>query len=833
MRIALASLTVAALIGLQLTAQTPTANVQGEAKIAALIAEMTLAEKVSLLHGDRDPENLGQAGYVAGVPRLGVPPMRLVDGPAGVRTGKPATALPAPVALASTFSPEIAKRYGQAIGRDGAALRQDIILAPMVNIVRVPQAGRNFETLGEDPFLASQLVAAEIAGIEGEGLIATVKHFALNNQENARQSVSADVDEQTMHEIELPAFEAAIRAGVGSVMAAYNKVNGTWSSENVELQTTILREQWGFKGFVMSDWGATHSTVGALNSGMEMEMPGSTYYAQLPAAVAAGQVKMAAIDEAVRRVLSQMDRMGWLAPGRGARMAGSIPQKSAAAREVAIAGAVLLKNDTRILPLSTEDLRGVVLIGPTAMALLVGGGGSARVPPMHSGNVFDELKKRRGFASLTYAIGYDVEGDVVPAGVFKRTDGDGPIDFTGARALAAGSTKTWTGTITVATGGEYEFHLQTAGGRGTIQFDPPPPASASAVGAATAGQAAGRGAGGGRGGGRGGGGGGAPLLPTALGLSNPTSTQRFEAGVARTVVITGTAAATTPLEIRLTWATPGQRDRKIKEAADTARAAKVAIVFAYDEGTEGRDRASLDLPGYQNDLIAAVVAANPRTVVVLNNGAPILMPWADRVPAILQMWYPGQEGADATSAILVGDESPGGRLPVTFPRQLADMPTNDPQRYPGVDGHGTYSEGIFVGYRWYDEKKIAPLFPFGHGLSYTQFTYSNAAVKQAGDGYDVTFTVANTGAKAGTEVPQIYLGPTTPAPAPMAPQKLAAFTRVTLAPGTSRQVTLHIGARELSYWSVDRHAWVVATGRRAVLIGASSRDIKLRTAISY
>jgi beta-glucosidase len=802
--------------------------VQGDAKIAALIAEMTLAEKISLLHGDRDPENLGQAGYVAGVPRLGIPPMRLTDGPAGVRTGKPATALPAPVSLASTFSPALAKRYGQTMGRDGVALRQDVLLAPMVNIVRVPQAGRNFETLGEDPWLASELVAAEIAGIEGEGLIATVKHFALNNQENARQSVSADVDERTMHEIELPAFEAAIRAGVGSVMAAYNKVNGTWSSENAELETTILRGLWGFKGFVMSDWGATHSTVGAINAGMELEMPGGTYFTQLTAAVGAGQVKMAVIDEAVRRVLVQMDRKGWLAPGRSPRSAGSIARVSPAARDVAIAGAVLLKNDNRLLPLSREDLNAAAVIGPTAKSLLVGGGGSARVPPMHLGSVFDELKRRRASSSFTYAIGYDVEGDLVPAAVFKRADGEAPIDFTGARALAAGSTTTWTGTITVPTGGDYEFHLQTMGGRGTIQFDPPAPVPPSDLAAAAA-AANGRGAG--RGGGRGGGGGAAPLLPTALGLSNPSSMQTFEAGVARRVVVTAVAAATNPMEVRLTWAPPGQRERKVKEAADAARAAKVAIVFAYDEGSEGRDRASLDLPGYQNELIAAVVAANPRTIVVLNNGAPVLMPWADRVPAILQMWYPGQEGADATAAILVGDDSPGGRLPVTFPRQLADVPTNSPERYPGVDGHGTYSEGIFVGYRWYDEKNIAPLFPFGHGLSYTTFTYSNASIKPAGDGYDVTFTVANTGAKAGTEVPQVYVGPAAPAPVPMAQKSLAAFTRVTLAPGTSRVVTLHIGARQLSYWSVDKHDWVVAGGRRAILIGASSRDIRLRTQI--
>jgi len=790
-----------------------------------LVTQMTLAEKIAMLHGDRDPENLGQAGYLPGVPRLGIPPLRLSDGPAGVRTGRPATALPAPVALAATFSPDLARRYGQALGRNGRAFRQDVMLAPMVNIVRVPQAGRNFETLGEDPLLASELVAAEIEGIQSEGLMATVKHFAENNQENARQSVSADVDARTMHEIELPGFEAAVKAHVAAVMASYNKVNGTYASENTVLESDILRGTWGFEGFVMSDWGATHSTEPALAAGLDLEMPGGANFAKLADGVRAGDVSEALVDRAVGRILAQMARFGLLKPGRPAPAMGTVPATSPTALEIATAGAVLLKNDQSLLPLQPADLRSLAVIGPTGRTLLVGGGGSARVMPMHTGSVLDELKAAGSSASsISYDVGYDLDGEPIPSSQLSLTGGattNGQLDFTGSRALPAGSTTTWSGRLSATDAGDYEIRLQTSGGRGSIQFDAPagsPPAGGR----------------GGRGGGRGGGGGGAAsLLPTAIGLSNPVTTVHFDAGQTRSVAVTATAGAQSPMEIRLAWIPPGWRDHKIAEAVDRARHAHTAVVFAYDEGSEGRDRASLSLPGAQDALIEAVAAANPRTVVVLNTGAPVLMPWADKVAAILEMWYPGQEGAKATADLLSGAAAPGGKLPVTFPRRPEDTPTADPARYPGIDGHGAYSEGIFVGYRWSDLKAIAPLFPFGHGLSYTTFAYSGLSVRpaigRAGDaGHDVRVTVKNTGTRAGTEVVQVYVGPPTSPAVPMASQSLAAFARVTLAPGEAKTVTLHIDPRAWSYWSLSTNSWVIANGRRPVLVGSSSRDIRLK-----
>ncbi|MER7506403.1 glycoside hydrolase family 3 C-terminal domain-containing protein [Nonomuraea pusilla] len=876
---------VAALAGVASAApaRTPVLPPAGR-RVDALLRRLTLAEKVSLLYGADDPAPKGQAGYLPGVPRLGVPELRLADGPAGVRLAAPSTALPAPVALAAAFDPGLARRFGAALGREGRALGMDVLLAPMANIVRVPQAGRNFETLGEDPLLAAELVAAEVRGIQGEGLIATVKHYAANEFEAGRRTVDVRVDERTLREIHLPAFEAAVRAGVGAVMAAYPRVNGVHAAEHRTLLTAILRGEWGFEGWVMSDWHATHSAAAALAAGLDMEMPSGEHFARLPAEVAAGRVPERAVDAAVRRVLGQLDRFGLVGGGRPR------PRRDPAAQtrtawEVAVAGAVLLRNRGEVLPLGRADLASLAVIGPTAASLLVGGGGSARVVPAGTGRTEEAtaagvvgggvesplraLRRRAGQgADIRYATGVDLEGVPVPASALslRRSPGAGtigptgsaeaagpgepggtgttgepgepggpggsggaggsgepgepggpgwpgwpaaPIDHTGARALPPGTSWTWTGAITAPETGDYDLRVQGAGGAPAFHGSVTLTLDGERIGAAGALF-----------------GGNGSLITTSGGLLGAGARVRLRAGRPVPITVTAVGAPGTPLQVRLAWVTPSARRAALREAVALARQARTALVFAFDEGTEGSDRASLALPHDQDDLVRAVAAANPRTVVVLNTGGPVLMPWLDEVPAVLQMWYPGQEGGDATAALLLGAENPGGRLPVTFPRRPGDAPTAIPERYPGVEGRAVYGEGVLVGYRHYDAHGIEPLFPFGHGLSYTRFAYSGLSVRRAGDGLAVSFTLANAGRRAGCEVAQVYLSAPPDPPVPMPPRRLAAFARVRLEPGERRTVTLSVARRALEYWAEGR-GWVVAAGRRTVLVGASSRDLRL------
>lgn len=794
-----------------LTALVPRQDARPADRVEALLARMTLDEKLSMLHGAPDPQGLAGAGYLPGVPRLGIPPLRLSDGPAGVRTKERATALPAPVMLASTFDPSLARQYGQVMGRELRARGQDVLLAPMANIVRVPYGGRNFETLGEDPFLASRVVEAEVRGIQGEGAIATIKHYAENNQEDQRTTVDVRVDERTLHEIELQPFEAAVRAGAGAVMAAYNKVNGTYSAENRVLLTDVLRTEWGFPGFVMSDWFATHSGAPALLAGLDLEMPNDAQFRNLPQAVASGQVPVSAVDAAVRRILRQMERVGLLSGATPARPPLDADGDARVAREVAIAGAVLLRNERQTLPLTSGDLAALAVIGPTARVPLVGGGGSARVEPLRKESLVDVLQRLPG-VHVAFETGIDLDGVTIPAAALGM---QAPIDETGTRALPPGSTRTWTGTLTIPSAGDYQFKLQSDRGQATLDIDgnlliqPRRPGLTFDV---TLGDFGGvfR----------------PSLIDTLDGLQNASVTRRLDAG-RHTLTVTATAAANAPQQIRLAWVTPDLRRQRIDAAVAAARRARAVLVVAYNEGTEGHDRASLALPFDQDALVAAVGAANPKTVVVLNAGDPVTMPWVDRVAAILQTWYPGQEGAAATVALLTGEANPGGRLPVTFPRQEADTPVHDPTRYPGVSGREQYAEGVMVGYRWYDGRKIAPLFPFGHGLSYTTFAYSGLGVRQHGDGYDVTFTVQNTGRRPGSEVAQVYVGAPEHPPVAMPPQALAGFARLSLAPGERRTVTITVDARALSYWSDATHAWV-RVAARPVFVGSSSRDIRLR-----
>lgn len=785
-----------------------------DARIQALLARMTLEEKLSLVHGTRDPRDLGQAGYWPGLPRLGIPPLRFADGPGGINVNRESTGMPAPVGLAATFDVEAARLYGVVLGRDAAALEQNVVLAPHVNIVRDPLFRRNHTALSEDPLLTSELAAAEIRGIQSEGVMAQVKHVAAYNG-----SQNVVVDERTLHEIYLPAFEAAVRAGVSSAMCGYNKINGEWACENGELQDGILRGGLGFRGFITSDWGATRGP-GDITKGLDLEMPGreiggrrgGPYFTDaLKEAVESGAVPVADVDRAVSRILAQMLRFGLLDGKRPRRRAIDVGAEAKIVRGIAAGSAVLLKN-AAALPLRPEDLDSLVLIGPTAAQLAAGflgerayGFEARMVSPLAA------LRADVPRAKISYSPGVDLTGVPIPGHPEAVVD--------------ANTDYSWRGTLAVPSDGDYTFMVQPAldhgsEGGGSISVDGVPAARTGGPGFGGTGMVAKKWS---------------SLLPTTDGRDNGRGASVHLTAGARQIELAANSTGEGRLRIRFAWITPELRRAGIEAAVSAARTAHTAIVFAWC-GT-----GSVELPEEQDELIAKVAAVAPRTIVVLNTGGPVLTPWKDRVASILEMWYPGQEGGWATADVLLGRVNPGGRLPVTFPRRIEDTPAhaaghperNAPPPAPGTFGANpnapavTYSEGLAVGYRWETQEKLEPLFPFGLGLSYTHFEYSGLIISSTHEGLEVKFTLRNTGAVRGSEVPQVYLGPPQNPPAPMPPRSLAAFQRVELNAGASCTVTLRIDKRALSYWSSERHDWMPAGGARPIYVGASSRDIRL------
>lgn len=776
------------------------ADVRYTSRAAELVAQMTLDEKISFVHWALDPDRQN-VGYLPGVPRLGIPELRAADGPNGIRlVGQTATALPAPVALASTFDDTMADSYGKVMGRDGRALNQDMVLGPMMNNIRVPHGGRNYETFSEDPLVSSRTAVAQIKGIQGAGLMTTAKHFAANNQENNRFSVNATVDEQTLREIEFPAFEASSKAGAASFMCAYNGLNGKPSCGNDELLNNVLRTQWGFQGWVMSDWLATPGTD-AITKGLDQEMgvelpgdipkgepsPPAKYFGEaLKTAVLNGTVPESAVTRSAERIVGQMDKFGLLSATPAPRPERDKAGAQAVSRKVAENGAVLLRNEGQALPLAGDAGKSIAVIGPTAVDPKVTGLGSAHVVPDSAAAPLDTIKARAGAgATVTYETGEETFGTQIPAANLSPAFNQGhQLEPGKAGAL-------YDGTLTVPADGEYRIAVRATGGYATVQLGSHTIEAGQVYGKVSS-----------------------PLLKLTKGTHKLT--------------VSGFAMSATPLSLELGWVTPEAADATIAKAVEAARKARTAVVFAYDDGTEGVDRPNLSLPGTQDKLISAVADANPNTIVVLNTGSSVLMPWLSKTRAVLDMWYPGQAGAEATAALLYGDVNPSGKLTQSFPAaENQHAVAGDPTRYPGVDNQQTYSEGIHVGYRWFDKENVKPLFPFGHGLSYTSFTQSApTVVRTSTGGLKVTVTVRNSGQRAGQEVVQAYLGASPNVTAPQAKKKLVGYTKVALAAGESKTVTVNVDRRQLQYWDAAADAWKTGTGSRLLQTGASSADLR-------
>src|SRR3984885_2531323 len=695
-------------------------------RASMVVKEMTLEEKISLLHGTgmaglspMSPlavESNGGAGYVVGIPRLGVPAIQISDAAYGVRSsgenGRYSTALPADVAAAASWDLDAAHEYGALIGRELRAQGYNMTLGGGTNLTREPRNGRTFEYLGEDPVLAGTLVASVMKGLQAEHVLGDIKHYALNDQESGRNAVNVNIDKRAARESDLLAFEIGLQdSDIAAVMCSYNRVDGIYACENKYLLTDLLKKDWNFKGFVLSDWGGTHSVEKASAAGLDHEEPGWIFFGdELKKAVESGKVPTAEVDDHVHRILRSMFATGVIddPPRKGVV---DIMGGFEVAQRIEEQSAVLLKNDHAQLPLNASTIHSIAVIGPHADVGMISGGGSAQVDP--------------------------------PGGNAIMPPGKGQTRW---------QEKIWFPTSPLKT----------------------------------------------------------------IRAKAPAATVKFDSG-----------------------ADPAS-------AAALAKSSDVALVFVYQWESEGMDLNSLSLPENQDDLIAKVAAANPHTVVVIESGGPVTMPWADRVSGILEAWYAGSRGADAVANILFGDENPTAKLPLTFPKSEADLPhptiVKPPKVTTEADHQGwkriaaglpafqvTYDEGVKIGYKWYDAENKPVLFPFGYGLSYTTYAYSNLKVT-AGKNPRVSFTVTNTGDRAGAEIAEVYAS--LPAAAAEPPKRLVGWSKVKLKPGESKEIAVEVDPKYLSLFNVEQNVWQLIPGDYGFMVGGSSQNLPLKQSVS-
>ena len=695
-------------------------------RASMVVKEMTIDEKINMLHGTgmqglspMSPlaiSSNGGAGYVPGIPRLGIPAIQMSDAAYGVRSsgenGRYSTALPSDVAGAASWDLDAAYEYGALIGRELRAQGFNMTLGGGINLTREPRNGRTFEYLGEDPVLAGKMVGSVMKGLQAQHVIGDIKHYALNDQESGRNAVNITIDKRAARESDLLAFEIGLQdSDAAAVMCSYNRLDGVYACENKYLLTDVLKKDWNFKGFVLSDWGGTHSTEKASAAGMDHEEPGWIFYGDdFKKAVESGKVPTTELDDHVHRILRAMFATGVI---------DNPPQKSVVdvvsgfevAQKLAEQSTVLLKNDHALLPLDASKIHSIAVIGPHADVGMISGGGSAQVDP--------------------------------PGGNAIMPPGKGQTRWL---------EKIW--------------------------------------------------------------------FPTS-----PLRAIRAKAPAAKVQFASGADPAA---------------------AAALAKSADVAIIFAYQWESEGMDLESLSLPEHQDDLIAKVAAANPHTIVVLESGTAVTMPWVDQVSGILEAWYAGSRGAEAVANVIFGDVNPSAKLPMTFPKSEADLPhptlVKPPKVTVDADRQGwkriaaglpsfpvTYDEGVKVGYKWYDAENKPVLFPFGYGLSYTTYSYSNLKVTP-GKNPRVTFTVTNTGNRAGAEVAEVYAS--LPAAAAEPPKRLVGFSKIKLNGGESKEVTVEVDPKYLSIFNVEHNSWQLLPGEYGFMVGGSSQSLPLKETVT-
>jgi beta-glucosidase len=801
-----------------------------EPRIEALLAKLTTDEKIDLLGGD-------ETGFNSkGVARLGIPPIRMSDGPVGVRNGA-SNAYPVSINMAASWDTALITRYGVALGEDTLAKGKNAILGPCVGVGRFPLGGRNFEAFGEDPFLSSRMAVSVIQGVQSRHVIATVKHFACNDEEWERNNYDVIVDERSLREVHLRPFEAAVKEGnVRMLMTSYNIVNGQHMSENEHLVKQILKGEWGYQGLVVSDWGSVYSSAAAASNGLDIEMPQPLFFdARLREDVKAGRVPLSVIDDKVRRHL----RVRFLAGifENPAPKPDDSVIRSQAHRDIALEMAeksmILLQNDG-ILPLSVENLRSVALIGPHAEVARTGGGGSSAVDPWISVSPLDGFRaKLPGKVTLTSSPGMTLDSYKavpLPSSFLRTPDGKSEgllgeyyanTDFSGKPAFTridkgidfdwttagpggglggTGFSVRWTGTFTATETMLYKLAITSDDGS-WLYIDDKLVADNGGT-------------------------------HSEFTVPAPVAMKAGRTYRVRVDYFQGTGNAS----MRLGWRDPKElsKDPSIEDAVAAARKAGVAIVCignsASQEG-EGADVADFSLFGRQEELVNKVLDANPNTIVVVYGGVPVRMkPWLSRARAVVAALYPGEEGGTALASLLLGEKNFSGKLPFSY--------IQDRSECPGFIGYKNaslkvpYSEGVFTGYRWYDTHGITPLFPFGFGLSYTTFSYSDLAVQQNAQGrHEATLCVTNTGRRDGDEIVQIYVEPgQSRLPRPL--RELKGFGRVSLKAGESRTLRIILDERAFSYYDPAKQAWITEPGRYVVHAAASSRDLRLNTTVT-
>lgn len=835
------------------------------ADVEALVAALTLEEKAALTVG-------ADMFSLAAVERVGIPQVNVTDGPSGARGlsypgagGAASSCLPCGSAVGATWDPGVAEALGELVGREAFERGCRGLLAPTVNLHRHPFAGRNFECYSEDPLLSGKLAAAYVRGVQGNGVFATVKHFVANEAEFERMTMSSDVDERTLRELYLLPFELAVKEGGAlGIMTSYNRLNGSWLTEQQAMLVDLLRGEWGFEGLVMTDWFAVASTEASLRSGLDLEMPAPARALGdvVREAIADGRVPEADLDAAVTRLLHALDRIGALDEPTPP----VVPKPPTAAdtdllRRAAADACVLFTNDG-LLPLDAGAVRRVAVIGEPAVSACIVGGGSAQVVQHPQVSALQALTAALpDGVEVTYARALEIGrsaavlgNSVLPAPdgfTFERFAGEafegevverGELDELRKMVIRLGQPEgedeRWTlritGTVVPAVSGRFELSLAQVGTSRVYLDDelvldgvedPPPRGGSDFFGYAS--------------------------------LDKVTEVE-VTAGIPVAVRVDYFYRGSGMAGVRVGFRT-ADADALLAEAVTAAAKADVALVFVgtnQEWETEGHDRTDFSLPRGQDDLVRRVLAANPRTAVVVNAASPVDLPWVDDVPATLQCWFGGQELGPALADVLTGAAEPGGRLPTTYPERVEHSPSHD--NFPGENGHVRYGEGVFLGYRGFDHRGIAPRFPFGHGLGYTTFSIGEPTVSSStfepGGALTVSVPVTNTGPRAGAEVVQLYVAPEA-ARLARPPKELKAFAKVRLAPGESRTVEFVLDDRSFAYWDpgepdaealaerlgdmlaaqgrAERRGpgWQVDPGRYDLLVGRSAGDLPARVGV--